>query len=255
MQIQGSTVLLTGASGGLGSATARTLAKLGANLVLTARRKEVLDELAEETGGEVVAADIGDRAQLDALCERLVDVDILVANAGIGDVATVAETTNAEIDQVLDVNLRAPIVLATQFAQSKMAQSEVGQIVLIGSLSGVVATPNTTMYNATKFGLRGYSHALRLDLEDAGIGVTYLAPGFIREAGMFVENEVELPPGLRTKSPEDVAAGVVKAIEKNPIEIFVSPMELRGAATLGGLSPRLSAALQKRMDTKSMTKS
>ncbi len=232
---------------------ARELSRAGAKLILTARRGEILDSLVEETGGEAVRADLSDRADLDRLCERLGEVDVLVANAGIGDGSDIMDTNAAEIDEMLDVNLRAPILMATRFAQGHIEAGRAAQIVMIGSLSGVVATPNSRLYNATKFGLRGYSHALRLDLEEHNIGVTYLAPGFIRGAGMFADTATEMPPFVRTKSPEDVAAGVVRAIQKNPAELFVSPAELRASATLGGISPRVSALLQQWMGTKKMS--
>ncbi len=231
---------------------ARELSRAGAKLILTARRAEILDSLAEETGGEAVRADLSDRADLDRLCERLGEVDVLVANAGVGDGGDIMDMQVAQIDEVIDVNLRAPIVMATCFAQSHSEVGRTGQIVMIGSLSGIVAIPNSRLYNATKFGLRGYSHALRLDLEEHNIGVTYVAPGFIRDVGIYADMGMEMPPFVRTKSAADVADAVVKAIEKNPAEIFVSPAELRASATLGGISPRLSAVFQRRMGTREM---
>ncbi len=245
MDIQGSTVLLTGATGGLGAAIAKALAARGAKLLLTGRRRELLEDLAAQTGGEAIRCDIANRDDLRSLCDRLGEVDVLIANAGVGDRTALEETTEEDIDSVIDVNLRAPIVMATRFAQAHAGNPPLHhQIVMIGSLSGLVATPDTRMYNATKFGLRGYSLALRLDLEDQGIGVTLVAPGFIRDAGMFADSTSDKPGFLRTKAPDDVAAAVVKAIQKNPPEVYVSPLELRASATLGGLSPWLSEKLQ-----------
>ncbi len=124
---------------------------------------------------------------------------------------------------------------------------------MIGSLSGVVATSNSALYNGTKFGLRGYTLAIRQDLAPHGIGVSLVAPGFIDTAGMFAENDVELPGIVRTRSPNDVAAGVRKAIEDNPAEVYVSPPELRLAATLGSVAPGLSEAIQRRLGVVDMT--
>ncbi|MEZ5237900.1 MAG: SDR family NAD(P)-dependent oxidoreductase [Microthrixaceae bacterium] len=247
MQIEGSRVLLTGASGGLGRAIAEKLADRGAELVLTARNEEVLGELAERTGGEVAVADLASRADLERLCSRLGEVDVLVANAGLGGDGSITETSVESIDRVLDVNLRAPMVLAAEFARRRIEADTAGQVVMIGSLAGVVATANSAMYNGTKFGLRGFTLAIRQDLEPHGIGVTHIAPGFIDTAGMFAENGIELPGFVRTRSPGDVASAVAKAIESNPAELFVSPPELRATAAFGGLLPGISEVLQRRL--------
>lgn len=253
MDIRGSRILLTGASGGLGEAIAHDLAGRGAELVLTARSEQVLEELAAQTGGEVQVADLADRDDLERLCGLLGDVDVLVANAGIGGYGAVSETSVDQIDRVLDVNLRAPMVLATEFAHRHIEGGRPGQIVMMGSLSGVVATTNSALYNGSKFGLRGYTLAIRQDLAPHGIGVSLVAPGFIDTAGMFAENDIELPSIVRTRSPQDVAAGVRKAIEANPAEVYVSPPELRLAATLGGVATGLSGEIQRRFGVGDMT--
>lgn len=252
MQINGSSILVTGASGGLGTAMCQELARRGARLVITARREALLADLAAETGAEVLVADLTDRDDLLRVAERAGACDVLVANAGVGNDPSLAELTDESIDFSIDVNLRAPIVMAVAFAQHKLSVGELGQIVLVGSLSGLAATPDTRMYNATKFGLRGFAHSLRQDLDGSGIGLTLVSPGFIRDAGMFAEGGIDLPPGVRTKSPADVAAGVVRAIESNPAEVFVSPVELRLAATLATVAPAFSAAVQKRAGTAQM---
>lgn len=249
MDVHGKRILVTGASGGLGQAIARALASHGATLVLSARNEEVLTKLAEETGGEVVVADLAVRADVAKLAALVGDLDVLIANAGVGDDSPFTEVTDAEIDARIDVNLRAPISLATAFAQAHIAAGTPGHIVFVGSLSGLVATPETRMYNATKFGLRGYSHSLRQDLADHQIGVTHVAPGFIRDAGMFHNGNIKLPAGVRTKTPEDVAAGVLKGIRSNTAEVFVSPVELRLSATFSTVAPSLSARIQRRLDT------
>ncbi len=254
MQIRGSRVLLTGASGGLGAAIARELSRRGAHLVLTARSESVLEELAAETGGEVVVADLSDRADVERLCSMMGEIDVLVANAGVGGDGHQIETPIERIDFVLDVNLRAPMVLANEFAKACDGAGRPGQIVMVGSIAGLVATANTSLYNATKFGLRGFTLAVRQDYADLGIGVTLVAPGFIHTAGMFAENDMELPRGVRSKSPEDVAAGVVKAIEANPAEVFVSPVELRALASMGTIAPGLSETIQRRLGVSDMTR-
>jgi short-subunit dehydrogenase len=254
MQINGSTVLLTGASGGLGQAIARELARRGARLVLTARNEAVLSELAEEVGGEVVVADLSRRADVDALCDRMADVDVLVCNAGVGGDGHQTEVSPDRIDTVLDVNLRAPMQLSNAFARARIASGRAGQIVMVGSVAGLVAAANTSLYNATKFGLRGFTLAIRQDYAVHDIGVTHLAPGFIHTAGMFADNDMELPPLVRARSPRDVAAAVAGAITNNPAEAWVIPPELRATATLATIAPGLSERLQRAMGIADMTR-
>jgi short-subunit dehydrogenase len=247
MRINGTSVLVTGASGGLGSVMARELSARGANLVLSARRVSLLDQLAAEIDAEVAVADLTDRADVERLAARAATCDVLVANAGTGGDPPLEELAESDIDFAIDVNLRAPIVLAHAFAKAKIAAAKPGAIVLVGSLAGLAASPGTRLYNATKFGLRGFALSFAQELAGTGVTCTHVAPGFIRDAGMFHDGGVELPPGVRTKSPDDVAAAVVKAIEKGPGEIFVSPTELRAATTFATIAPGISAAIQRRL--------
>ena len=247
MDINGSTILLTGASGGLGQATARYLAAQGAHLVISARNEQILDELANETGAEVVVADLADRGDVERLAARAATCDVLVANAGIGDSPDLGDLTTGEIDQCLEVNLRSPIVLSHEFVKAKSAAGHRGQIVLIGSLAGLAATPGTRLYNATKFGLRGFALSFRQEAGPLGVGVSLVAPGFIRDAGMFADGFIDLPPGVRTKTPHDVAVAVGKAITKNPTEVYVSPSELRFMSTLSTVAPTFSAFVQRKI--------
>ena len=247
MQIHGSTILVTGASGGLGAAMARDLHARGASLVLSARNVDVLDALAAELDAEVIVADLSDRADVERLAARAATCDILVANAGVGNDGALDELTEQAIDFALDVNLRAPIVLSHAFARAKIDAGKPGQIVLVGSLAGMAATPGSRMYNATKFGLRGFALSFAQELEDTDVACALVAPGFIRDAGMFHDGGIELPSGVRTKSPEDVAEGVVKAITKDVTEVFVSPAELRIATTLATVAPGLANTLQRKL--------
>ncbi|MFI0369529.1 SDR family NAD(P)-dependent oxidoreductase [Actinomadura sp. 1N219] len=254
MDLRGANVLLTGASGGIGQALAAALAGRGARLVLTGRRVDVLEPLAERLGGgaRVVAADLADRETAEQLldeAERLLGeagrVDVLVANAALPASGLLADYSITEIDRALDVNLRAPVVMA-KLASARMADRGRGHLVFVSSLSGKAASGNASLYNATKFGMRGFALALREDLRPHGVGVSTIFPGFIRDAGMFAETGVTLPRGVGTRSPEDVARATVRAIERNVAEIDVAPLGLRLGARIGGLAPVLSAAVQRR---------
>jgi short-subunit dehydrogenase len=117
----------------------------------------------------------------------------------------------------------------------------------VSSLSGKAASPGGSVYSATKFGLRGFALGLRQDLRPHGVGVSVVAPGFVRDAGMFHDSGAKLPPFVGTSSPEQVADGVVKAIERNRAEVEVAPFGVRAGAAAGGLLPELLANLQRRL--------
>ena len=245
-------MLLTGASGGLGEAIARDLAARGADLVVSARREAELEALAAGTGATVLVADLTDRDDLARVLDAARDVDILVANAGIGADVPIEELTADDVDRSIEVNLRAPILMATEFVNSRLAARLPGQVVFIGSLSGLAPTPMTRMYNATKFGLRGFALSLRQDLTGTGVSASIVEPGFIRDAGMFASSGIELPSGVRTKSPQQVADGVARAIRDDVAEVFVAPLELRLAATFATVAPALSSRIQRRIGTAEM---
>ena len=119
-----------------------------------------------------------------------------------------------------------------------------GHLVFVGSLSGKSAGPHSSLYSATKFGLRGFALSLRQDLAEHGVGVSLVSPGFVRDAGMFADSGARLPPGVGTSTPEDVAAAVVRAIEGDRAEVDVAPLPVRAGARLAGLAPGLSAGVQ-----------
>jgi uncharacterized protein len=240
------TVLLTGASGGIGHAIARALAARGATLVLTGRRTDVLEPLAQEVGGRALAVDLAERDAVERLAQEAGEVEILVANAALPAAGTVDDFTLGEIDRALDVNLRAPIALA-KLLSAPMAARGHGHLVFTSSLSGRSAQGGGALYSATKFGLRGFALSLREDLRASGVGVSTIFPGFIRDAGMFAKADVKLPFGVGTRSPEDVAAGVVRAIERNKAEVDVAPLALRLGSILSGIAPELALNNSRRM--------
>jgi len=243
--LPGARVLLTGATGGLGQTIARSLAARGATLVLSGRRTDVLEPLAAEVGGETLAVDLADRASLDRLARDAGAVDVLVANAALPGSGAFTAFDVDEIDRTLDVNLRAPMLLAHALAPGMVSRGR-GQLVFMSSLAGKAITAGGSLYAATKFGLRGFAFGLRGDLAGANVGVTTIFPGFIRDAGMFHDAGAKLPPGIGTKTPADVARAVVKAIERNPPEIDVAPLVLRAGVSFAGLAPNVTDALARR---------
>jgi uncharacterized protein len=246
VDLAGARVLLTGATGGIGHAVARALAQRGATLVLTGRRSDVLEPLAQEIGGRAVAADLAEAGAVERLVADAGEVDVLVANAALPASGRLEEYSVEQADRALEVNLRAPILL-TKLLTEGMSRRGRGHVVLVSSLAGKSAQGGASLYCATKFGLRGFGLALRDELADSGIGVSTVFPGFIAEAGMFHEADVELPRFVGTKRPEDVAGAVVEAIERNRAEVDVAPLAMRVGATLSGLAPEASRRLQRRL--------
>ena len=246
MNLAGRTVLLTGATGGLGHAIARRLRAAGAELVLTGRRVEVLEPLAAETGARSLAVDLSDARAVECLAQECADVDALVSNAGLPGSGLLTSFSVEEIDRALAVNLRAPMVLARALSEAMVARGS-GHLVFMSSLAGKVGTPRSPVYSATKFALRGLAQSLREDLRPSGVGVSAIFPGFVRDAGMFHDTQTKLPPGVGTVAPEAVAEAVVRAIERNRGEIDVAPVGLRAGAKAAGLAPDLAASVSRRL--------
>jgi uncharacterized protein len=246
VNLAGRTVLLTGATGGIGHAIARACAARGAQLVLTGRRAEVLEPLATELSARAVACDLSRAEEVARLLGEVGNADVLIANAALPASGLLSSFSVEEVDAALAVNLRAPMVLAHGLAAGMTARGH-GHIVFISSISGKTASIGGSVYSATKFGLRGFALGLREDLRGTGVGVSTVFPGFISDAGMFHEAEVKLPGYVATRTPEQVAAGVVRAIEHDRSEVDVAPLAVRLGAAVAGLAPELSGRLQRRL--------
>jgi short-subunit dehydrogenase len=236
----GSRVLLTGASGGLGGTLARRLAAAGAKLVLTGRRADALEELAHELGARAVPADLAQREELEALLGAAGEVDILIANAALPASGRLLALEADDVDRALEVNLRAPVALAHRLAPAMVARGS-GHLVFIGSLSGKAASGGASLYCATKFALRGFALALRSELAPAGVGVSIVSPGFIDDAGMYADTAIKLPRGMSTCTSAQVADAVVRAIVRNRGEIDVASPAMRLGADAANLAPALAA--------------
>ncbi|MGH2980483.1 MAG: SDR family NAD(P)-dependent oxidoreductase [Solirubrobacterales bacterium] len=246
MQVAGSTVLLTGATGGLGRAIAAALAQRGAGLVLSSRSPEALEQLASELPGSGHISVPADLAQAGAATKLIADageIDILIANAGLRGAGRLTDYSHDDIERAIRVNLEAPMLMARSVME-QMAERGSGHMVFIASLAGKAASPRSSLYNATKFGLRGFALGLRCDLAPAGVGVSLVSPGFVRDAGMFAESGSKPPPGLGTTTPDRVSAAVVRAIEANKMEIAVAPIQQRVASHLTLAAPGIGLRIQ-----------
>lgn len=248
MTIAGSRALVTGASGGLGRAIARALHERGATVVVSGRREAALEALRADLGAgvEVVVSDLDDAGSARSLAERAGRVDVLVANAGVPASGALASFSAEQIDRAVSVNLRAPMQLARAIAPA-MVERGTGHLVFVSSFSGKVATSGSSVYSATKFGLRGFALGVREDLRGSGVGVTAVFPGFVSGAGMFAEAGVELPRGVPLRTPEQVAAGAIRGIERNRAEVDVAPIAMRAGAWVAGAAPTVVAAFNRRL--------
>ena len=247
MEISGQSVVLTGASGGLGRAIARALHRRGASLVLSGRRVQALEALRAELGdrAEVFPADLARADEVTALAGRAVEAGVLVANAGLPASGRLTDLSPEDVDRALAVNLRAPIHLAQAVVPAMVERGE-GHLVFISSMAGKVASGRSAVYSATKFGLRGFAFSLREDLLGTGVGVTTVFPGFVRGAGMWADAGVGLPKGVGTSTPDEVAAAVVRGIESGPAEIDVAPPIVRVGGLLAAVSPTVLANVTRR---------
>jgi len=246
MQLAGARVLVTGATGGIGTATAAALHARGATVLISGRRRDALDELAARLGDrvEVLTADLAERDSALGLAADAGAVDVLVANAALPASGRVDDFSHDEIDRALDVNLRAPIQLCRALLPGMLERAR-GHVVFVSSLSGKAASPRSGIYSATKFGLRGFAAGLREDVEPKGIGVTVVFPGFVRDAGLFADSGVKLPPWVGTRTPDQVASAVVRGIEEGRAELDVAPLGLRLGTRLAGLAPVTVARVQR----------
>lgn len=246
VEIAGKKVLLTGATGGLGRTIASTLAGSGAKLILSARSAEALEELSASlpgSGHTTLPADLGSPGAALEMAEAAGDVDVLVANAALPSTGRITDLTEEQVARMLRINLEAPILLAQALVPGMLDRGR-GKLVMIGSLAGKAGSPRSSIYNATKFGLRGFAFGLAADLEGSPVGVTLVAPGFVREAGMFADSGADAPPGLGTTTPEKVAAAVLKAVDSKRVEIAVAPIVQRTMAHVGLMSPHISHRVQ-----------
>ena len=244
--LAGHRALVTGASGGLGAAIVRRLVTEGMQVVATGRRRELLESLAADTGAEVLLCDLAVRSNLGGLLEKVTSVDLLVCNAALPATGPLEHFSVDQIDRALDVNLRAPILLS-RAAAAAMASRGRGHIVFVSSMGAKAVGPSLGVYASTKAALRALSMALRQDLHAAGVGVSVIFPGPIRDAGMWAEAGLPTPRGAdRSRAPEAVADAVVAAMARNRAEIEVASPTLRLGAVLAQLRPDWFVALGRR---------
>ena len=252
------TVLITGASAGVGAACARYFAQQGAKLALVARGQSALEDIAQElrafTEVLTIVADVADNQGCQKMVEQVVntfgEIHVLINNAGVHHRG---EFTNLNVDQVanmVDVNLRGPLYL-TALVLPHIKQAGQGAVVMVGSLAGRAPLQGAASYAATKAGLRAFTYSLADELRDLDIAVAIVSPGpintgFIMDSIDEVEDIVYSQP---MSTAEDVAENVAKLAMGQQVEITMTWFAGK-LTTLGYLFPALRRVLRKALYAK-----
>lgn len=227
MELPDRRVLITGASRGLGAALGRAFADAGAKVILAARSKEAITNLAEQLGGEAYAIDLADQEQVDGFIARVESgggpIDVLVNNAAAETHDLIDDMDETEIIGAISLNLMTPQRLTRQVLPGMLARGR-GHIVTVSSMVGVANVPATSVYSSTKAGLSHFSGGLRADLKGTPIGLTLVEPGPVDtemwdtitaappiQAAVRRANKLRLLPQIK---PEELADAVVAAVVK-----------------------------------------
>lgn len=224
-KLSGKTVLVTGASAGIGWASVLALAGEGANLVLIARRQERLAELGsavEKAGGKAVSL-VGDAKEEDTAHEAVDlavktfgSLDILINNVGVGNYKNLVDTSVEDYDEMMDSNMRSTF-LFTRYAAPVMIKQGSGTILMISSMAGIYGFGGEAVYCATKFAQVGFTQALDKELRPYGIKVGAICPGGVKTEFALGKGRTE--EGVAASGmldPEDVAAVILMACTQSP---------------------------------------
>jgi NADP-dependent 3-hydroxy acid dehydrogenase YdfG len=248
-KLDGAVALVTGASSGIGEATARRLAAEGARVVLVARRRERLEQLATSLASEgrsalAIEADITDPAQARGAVERAVAkmgrLDVLVNNAGMALLGPVAEAPEGEWERMLEVNVHAVLSMTRAALPHLVRAAEdsprrVADLVNISSTAGRVARPSTAVYSLTKFGVNAFSESLRQELQPRRVRVSLVEPGIVQTEldthlrGEIREAVAKQVSGVEQLMPEDVADAVAYVVTRDR-RVAVNELLVRAGA-------------------------
>lgn len=258
MTLNSAVVLLTGASGGIGSATVQALLERGARVLMTGRDSTRLNEIRLKLG---VASDRLDAMAVDLQAEgdrrRLVEraaswnggVNVLINNAGTGDLMLFDEHAAEEVAALVNVNLLAPLQLTRALLPHLRTRTD-AHILNVGSVYGAIGYPGYAVYCATKFGLRGFSEALRRELDDTTIRVHYLAPRATRTPmNGTAANALNRALRIAVDPPERVARSVCRMLEQAEHERVIGWPEKLFVRINALLTPLVDQAIRKQLPT------
>ena len=246
MNLRGAVVVVTGASAGIGRATALAFARSGSSLVLAARRADRLEELAHEIerhGGRAraVPADVTREAEVAALAERTLAAfgrcDVLVNNAGVPGGGPFADVAPERIESIVRTNLIGVLSVTRAFLPA-MLESGRGHVVNVASIAGLVALPGAAVYSATKHAVVAFSEALDGEVRHRGVRVTAVNPGLVRTEG-FPQRDVPSPLLVRV---DRVADTIVRAARDGVAPTVSVPRAAAVLPALHGLAPPLFRA-------------
>jgi len=225
MEIKNKRVVLTGAAGGMGKILATELVKRGANLAMVDANADALASLAAELSGtHPIRGDLssakGCSTVAEQCLEKLGGIDLLINLAGINSFAAYEDEYPEKIELMLHVNLLAPMWLARAFLPVMQANNS-GRIVNVGSIFGSIGFAYFSVYSASKFGLRGFSEALRREVADTNIKITYIAPRAVKTP---MNSDTLMRMGEATKmnmdAPDDVVQKIIMAIDNDRKDIY-----------------------------------
>lgn len=242
--LESKTILITGASSGIGRGIAIAVAKAGARCVLVARNKERLEAVAQECGGEAIIepVDVTNTAELKALVERVPQLDGLVQCAGISDKHTPLKFLNEEfVDEVLNVNLKAPMLFLAMLEKKKKLNKG-ASVVLMSSISSFHAAPAHSLYMASKGALTAFAKGAALDLSGKKIRVNTIAPGMVNTPLIDYSNISEEQrkadeakyPLKRYGESEDIASAAVYLLSDASSWVTGQQFVVDGGITIGG---------------------
>ena len=241
MRLDGATALITGASSGIGRATAQRLAARGVRPVLSGRDPAALAEVAARTGGQAIAADLAEAGRAGWLAgealRRAGHVDLLVACAGAGWAGELAAMPPAVAERLVALDLLVPVLLTRALLPGMLARGR-GHLVYVASIAGAVGVAGEAVYAASKAGLLGFADSLRAELRGRGVAVTVVLPGAV-DTPFFARRGSPYVRGWPAPVAADrVARAVVRAVARERAEVFV-PAWLRLPARLRGGLPGL----------------
>jgi short-subunit dehydrogenase len=247
-------VLVTGASGGIGRATAHLLAARGAHVVAAGRDPVALRDVAESTGGTALNEDLRDPLAADRLVARALDargrLDGVVASAGIGHAGPVADMTSRQVAALVDLNVRSTLLLARAAAAAFRLQADDGDrrprgIVFVSSIAGAVGVPGESVYSATKAAVESFAVVLREELRPDDVTVSTVLPGVV-DTDFFARRGAPYDRRIpRPMPPARVAQAVVGALESGRPRTVV-PRWLAFPAWLSAAVPGPYRALARR---------